>query len=140
MKLKLKLSTFFGGLILAGFSFAGQQFECPRIDVIKSEGLTMSEQVLKNLYFTFHLSQYSTHSVWAFVIAPIEGDSEELALVTGNELLNSMTSRGVPVMDEEGVMVCEYASGQEGVMAAAAKADGLLSTMKLRNLLLKKAH
>lgn len=133
MKLKTKLATLAGALILAGLSFAGQDFVCPSIDAIKAEGLTMAEEIIQNRYITYNISTYNTDANWGFLIAPVEADSEETALATGNEILSTMTSVGVPT-EENGTMYCAYETGQQTLLAAAFKDENLMSPMKLKSL------
>ena len=60
MKLRTRLATLAGALILAGSSFAGQEFICPALDLIKAEGLTMTEEIMQDIYIAYNLSNYNT--------------------------------------------------------------------------------
>lgn len=133
MTMKSKLVSFIAASFLASVAFANQHPECPDINAIKLEGLTMFEKILSNLFFTYHTSQYGTQSDWALVMAPIEADSGVLALSRGNEILASMSEPGVP-LNEQRIFMCQYATGQHHVKVVAVLADILISPTKIGNL------
>lgn len=131
MMFQSKLATFFGALVLAGSVFASQQGACPDINAIKAEGLPMAEEIGPNIYLAYNISDYSTSAVWGFFIAPVEADSEEVALETSNEVLSTMNAPGVPHQQGEDV-ICSYDTGTPNLIAAAIKADGQISPIKLK--------
>ncbi len=129
--LRSKLAAFAGALILAGSAFSSQQATCPDINDIKAEGLSMAEQIGPNIYLTYNISTYNTASNWGFIIAPLTGDSDDVALDAANEILSSMSAPGV-VDQHSGALVCTYETGYQNVMAAAIKDDESISPMKLK--------
>lgn len=139
MMFKSKLATFVGALVLAGSSFAGQQAECPSIDAIKGEGISMAEEIGPNIFITYNISTYNTESNWGFIIAPLQSDSDEEALDEANEILDSMTAPGVP-QQHSGATVCEYDTGRQDIFAAAISDDsGMITPMRLKHFI-KRTH
>jgi len=134
MKLKSTLATFASALLIAGYSYASNDFACPSIGAIKAEGLSQAEEIYPSLYFTYNISSYGTENTWGFVIAPVEGNSVESALETGNEILASITSEGVPA-EADGYQYCQYDTGDDNIAAVAFMSnDNHISTMKLKQL------
>ena len=136
MMLRSKLAAFAGALILAGSAFSAQQAICPDINDIKAEGLSMAEEIGPNIYISYNISDYNTPSTWGFIIAPIEGDSSEVAIDEANEILNTMTAPGIPEQDRN-TMICLYDTGSQDVFAAAIQSDGQLSPMQLKQYIRK---
>lgn len=133
MKLKSTLATFASALLIAGYSYASNDFACPSISAIKAEGLSQAEEIYPSIYFTYNISNYSTDNTWGFVIAPVEGDSVEAALETGNEILAGITSEGVPG-EADGYQFCQYETGDANIAAVAFMSnDGIVSPMKLKH-------
>jgi hypothetical protein len=131
MMLRSQLAAFAGALILAGSAFSSQQAPCPDISDIKAEGLSMAEQIAPNIYLTYNISTYNTSSNWGFIIAPLEGDSDNVVLEAANEILTTMNAPGVPDQ-HSGAMVCTYETGHQNVIAAAIQDDESISPMKLK--------
>lgn len=133
MAFKSKLAAFSMALVLTGSVFASQQSPCPDLNDIKAEGISMAEEMGPNRFISYNISSYNTESNWGFIIAPIESDSEDDAINTANEILDSMSAPGV-VGQESGIYYCSYETGQQGVFAAAVKGDGAgqISPMKLK--------
>ncbi|BCA94826.1 DUF4949 domain-containing protein [Legionella antarctica] len=131
MMLRSKLTAFAGALILAGSAFSSQETTCPDINDIKAEGLSMAEQIGPDIYLTYNISTYNTASNWGFIIAPLLGDSDDVALDAANEILSTMNAPGV-IDQHSGAMVCTYETGHQNVVAAAIKDDETISPMKLK--------
>ena len=136
--LRSKLAAFAGALLLAGSAFAAQQEACPDINEIQAEGLSMAEEIGPNIFISYNISVYNTPSIWGFVLAPVEGESDEVALEAANEILSTMSAPGVP--EQHGnAMICTYDTGRQDVFAAAIKDDGQISPLKLKQYF-KSAH
>ncbi|RUR06178.1 DUF4949 domain-containing protein [Legionella sp. km772] len=132
-----KLTTAVSALLLAGSVYAGQVQLCPDINDIKMEGMSMAEPIMNNLFFSYNLSNYNTSTNWGFVIAPIEADSEEMAIDRANEVLDGMSSPGIPEeADDE--LVCVYNTGRQDILAAAINADHMISPSKLKQYIQKR--
>lgn len=134
--LKSKLATFTSALILAGSVFAGQQTICPNINDIKAEGLPMAEEIAPGMFLSYNISNYNMPSIWGFIIAPLEADSEEMALDEANEILANMSAPGIPAQ-ENGAIICDYETGVPGVIAAAINDGAQITPMKLRSFVKK---
>lgn len=128
-----KMAAFAGALTLAGSVFAAQP-DCPSIDAIKAEGLSMASELMENIYLTFHMSTYNSDNGWVFILGPIEADSEDEALDGGNTVLSGMTAPGIPE-EEDGVYACMYDTGSQDFGAAAILADQQLSPMRMQQFL-----
>lgn len=138
MMLRSKLAAFVGALFLAGSAFSAQQATCPNINDIKAEGISMAEEFGPNIFIGYNINVYKTPSIWGFIIAPVEGDSEDVAIDAANEILSMMTAPGVP--EQHGsAMICTYETGHKDVFAAAVKDEGTISPLKLKQYF-KKAH
>lgn len=131
MMLKSRLATFVSALVLAGSAFAGQQYVCPSIDMIKAEGISMAEEIGEHIYLTYQISDYNTDTLWGFIIAPLEGDSNDSAIEEANDILGSMNGPGIP-QQQTGALICEYETGIQGVFAAAIKNDQMITPVKLK--------
>lgn len=138
MMLRSKLAAFAGALILAGSAFAGQEGPCPSINDIKAEGITMAEELGPNIYISYNISNYNTDSTWGFIIAPIEGDSAEVAIEGGNEILSTMSAPGVPEQ-HGGAIICDYDTGRQDVFAAAINDNSQITPMSLKSFF-KRTH
>ncbi|KTD62295.1 DUF4949 domain-containing protein [Legionella shakespearei] len=136
--LRSKLATFIGAVILAGSAFAGQNSVCPDLNAIKAEGMAMAEELGPNIYLTYNISNYNTESLWGFIIAPLEGDSIDVALDEANEVLASMSAPGVPEQ-HNGATICDYDTGRQDLFAAAINADEPITPMSLKSFF-KRAH
>jgi hypothetical protein len=125
--------------MLAGSAFSAQPAICPDINDIQAEGLTMAEEIGPDLYISYNISPYNTPSMWGFIIAPVVGDSAEVAIDIANDILSTMTAPGVPEQDRN-TLVCLYDTGRQDIYAAAINTDdGQISPMKLKQYFLK-AH
>ncbi|MDP1602421.1 MAG: DUF4949 domain-containing protein [Legionella sp.] len=131
MKFTSKLSAFAGALVFAGSVFAAEGMICPSIDDIKEEGVSESQELFANFYITYQLSSYNTDTEWTFVLAPIQGDSDEMAIENGNELISTMSSEAV-IGEEDGISVCLYDTGSEQIYGVAVPTEYLLSPVKLK--------
>ena len=131
---KSKLATFVGAFIIAGSAFAMQDEACPDINLIKAEGLSMAEQVGPDLYVTYHISNYETEHTWGFIVAPVEGDSDDTALESGNEILSNMSAQGTPE-EQDGAIICDYPTGRQDVVSAAIREPGQISPLRLKQLI-----
>lgn len=139
MMFKSGIAAFAGALMLAGSVFAGQEGICPNINDIKAEGLSMAEEIGPNYYISYNISNYNTPSTWGFLIAPVEGDSEEVAIEAANEVLSNMTAPGVPEQ-HGGATICDYDTGRQDLFAAAINdEEGQITPMRLK-FFFKKAH
>ncbi len=136
--LKSKLAAFAGALILAGSAFAGQESICPNINDIKAEGITMAEEIGPNIFLGYNISNYQTDSTWGFIIAPIEGDSTDVAIEGANEILSTMSAPGVPEQ-HGGATICDYDTGRQDLFAAAINDVGQITPMRLKYFF-KRAH
>ncbi len=138
MRFIIKLTTFISALMIAGSVFAlpARIASCPSINTIKSEGITMAEEILQNVFMTFHISQYNDDTSWAFMMGPVEGGSNEEALDTVNDLLSTMSAEGIP-SEEDGVRYCNYETGTD-IAAAAIETDSIPSASKMKQLLKKR--
>lgn len=136
--LRSKLATFIGAIILAGSAFAGQESVCPDINAIKAEGMTMAEELGPNIYLTYNISNYNSESLWGFIIAPLEGDSDDVVLEAANEILSSMSAPGVPEQ-HNGAIICDYNTGRQDVFAAAINTDEPITPMRLKHFF-KRVH
>lgn len=131
-----KLATFTAALILAGSVFAGQKNICPDINDIKAEGLSMAEKMGDTVYIAFNISNYNTDAEWGFVVAPLQANSEEEAIITGNQILSTLSAAGIP--EEHGnTVICDYKTDIENFAAVAIKDDGRVIPSKLKYLLKK---
>lgn len=126
MKLRTILTAIAGALLFAGSAYARQDLECPSLGAIKTEGFTMAVEFSAGFYYAFNLSNYGSDNNWGFLIAPVEGGSQNEAIEMANEILSSMTAEGVP-HDLEG---CEYDTANPWVIAVAVKDPNLI---KLKN-------
>lgn len=123
---KAKLAAFAGALILAGTSFASPNI-CPQLSVIQAQEVSMAMEVY-GIYAAYQISDFGTDSNWGFIIAPVDGDSEEDAIENANDILSNMSAPGVST-SEEGV--CSYDTGIPDVYAFAIQ-DDFQTPMKLR--------
>ena len=143
MMLRSKLATVAGALLLAGSAFALQEVTCPDINDIKAEGISMAEIIGIDSYIGYNISTYNTASLWGFVIAPIDGDSEDTAIENANEILSTMSAPGVPNrfpdQHSEDTIYCSYDTGLQGVVALALKDNSQMSPVKLKQLF-KQVH
>ncbi len=130
-----KLAAVTSALLFASSIYAGQITSCPDINEIKAEGISMAQPIMESLFFTYHFSFYNTNNNWAFAIAPIEADTEEVAIDLANEVLDNINSSGIP--DNSGKdVVCYYDTGRPDILAAAMQAD-FMSPNKLKQHILK---
>ena len=129
------------GLCLALFAtavLANQSAVCPDLTHVKAEGLTMAELIDQNEYAAYNLSMYQTDTPWGFVIVPLTADSVDMALTNGNQLLSTMSGDGIPMMDDEGNLMCLYDTGNQDTFAIAisnpdasmSKVRGFISSKK----------
>jgi len=132
-----KLATVVSTLLLAGSVYAGQEQSCPDISDIKAEGMTMVAPIMYDQFLTYNISSYNTDNNWAFVIAPIEAESEDVALELANEILNGMGSVGIPQTEPDDEIVCMYNTGDANILAAAVNADHMISPSKLKQYIQK---
>jgi hypothetical protein len=137
--LRKKFAVFFGALFIAGSTFSAQQAICPDINDIKAEGLSMAEEIGANSYLLYNISAYNTSSTWGFIMAPLEGDAEDMAIEAGNEILNNMSAPGTPDQQYGSPMICTYDTGRKDIFAAAINDGAQISPMKLKQYF-KKAH
>ena len=133
MMFRTKLTTLLSALVFAGSAMAFQEGVCPDINDIKAEGLPMAEQIGSDFYIAYNLSYYNSESLWGFFIAPIEGDSEETALEISNEILDSMSSQGIP-HEQGNDVICSYETGVPNMIAAAIKDGQQISPLKLKQV------
>lgn len=133
-----KLAAAASALLLAGSVYAGQAQICPDINDIKAEGMSMAEPIMNNLFFSYNLSAYNTSTNWGFVIAPIEADSEEMAIEIANEVLGGMSSPAIPEVNGDNEVVCLYNTGNQNILAAAINADQMISPYKLKQFIQKR--
>ncbi|WP_298627251.1 DUF4949 domain-containing protein [uncultured Legionella sp.] len=131
MMLKSKLAAVAGALILAGSAFAGQESVCPNINDIKAEGIAMAEEIGPNLYLSYNISNYNTESTWGFIIAPLEGDSADVAIEEANEVLSTISAPGVPEQHGD-VILCDYDTGRQDLFAAAINDNLQITPMRLK--------
>jgi hypothetical protein len=139
MMFKSKIATLISALILSGSGFALSQTPCPNINDIKAEGLTITEEMGANIYISYNISAYNTPSIWGFIMAPINSESDIEALDESNNILKEMTAPGVP--DQIGsTTLCTYDTGRQDVYAGAIKDDsGQITPMKLKQYI-RRAH
>ena len=133
MMSRSKFAAFAGALILAGSAFANHQSICPNLADIQAEGLAFAEEIGQNFYISYNISNFNTNDNWGFVIAPIEADSTEEAIETGNDILDEMTAPGVPE-EQAGAFVCTYETGRPNVIAAAIQSEEQITPLKLKQL------
>ncbi|AUH72802.1 DUF4949 domain-containing protein [Legionella sainthelensi] len=126
MKFRAKLFSFTLASILTGSVFS-VQFECPKIEVIKTEDFLFAEKIKENFYLTYNISKFETDSYWVFVLRPIEAETANKAKHRANEVLSKMYEQGV-FMEEDGESFCQYPTGDNTLLARAAP-ENLLSTM-----------
>lgn len=136
MMFKNKLAMIASALIIAGSVYARQEALCPDINDIKAEGLSMAEQIYPGLFFSYNLSTYNTSSHWGFAIAPIEAESDSIAVDFANKLLSTMTAPGIPEIEGEAT-VCLYNTGNPDVLAAAVNTDQMISPSQLKHYIQK---
>lgn len=98
----------------------------------------MAEVMGPNIYVSYNISLYNTPSTWGFILAPVQGETIEVALESANTILNTMSAPGVPEPLGD-IMICNYDTGRDDVIAAAIKDNSQISPMKLKQYFLK-AH
>lgn len=140
MMFKTKLATLVGALTLATSAFAAHQAPeaCPSVSAIQNEGLSMSIEVMQDMYLAYNLSRYNTESNWVFVIGIINAESDDEALDEGNENLSTLTGAPTPE-EEDGSYICEYDTGSQDLAAFAIQADDMVSPLKMTHYF-KKGH
>ncbi len=140
MMFKSKLATFVGALVLASATFAAhvEPETCPSIGAIQAEGLTMSAEIMENLYLSYNLSNYGTPSNWVFFIGPINAESDEEAIELSNELLPTVTGDPSPENDDD-TWWCQYDTGSQDLGAIAIMADEAVTPYKMSRFL-RKSH
>jgi hypothetical protein len=126
MTFKAKLVTFASALVFTGAAFSGDEV-CPELSAIQSEGLSIALPIYGSFYAAGSLSNFNTDSTWAFAIAPIEADSGEESISTGNEVLSEMTAPGV-VLDRG---FCAYDTGTPDLFAVAIEGE-MFPIMKIK--------
>ncbi|CDZ76147.1 hypothetical protein BN59_00413 [Legionella massiliensis] len=130
------------GTLSANAAFATIQMQapdaCPKISLIKSEGVSMAYQLPpKNYFFAFQESSYDTNHTWYFAIGFFETDSMDVALSKGNSALNKLSEPSKPYYDKEGYWVCSYNVVGTDLAAVAFYADQPISPLQTKHLLRK---
>jgi len=70
-----KLMASVAALLFAGSTFAASlSFTCPKIENIKSEGLSMAVRVQTEAFAAYQESEYATGVTGAFMSYPVEVD------------------------------------------------------------------
>ena len=133
MKLLKKAAMFLGAMTLAASSFASSQHidQCPNVDAIQSQGVSMVLPVDFDMFIGMETSQYDTDSDWVFLIGPIESDDYDDAVGLANDALKTVSGAPMPE-EEDGVTFCEYNTGNEELGAFAIAGDDMVSTNKVK--------
>lgn len=113
-----RLSASVFALLVAGNVFASAT-NCPNIEQIKTEGLSMAVKVQEEGFAAYQESDYTTGEPWVFMIYPVDGDSEDEAVLSGNKILSKLTANGIPL--EEGL--CNYETNIPDVYALALQVE-----------------
>ncbi|MFT4058043.1 MAG: DUF4949 domain-containing protein [Legionella sp.] len=127
MTFRAKLVAFASALVFAGATFASQENVCPKLGTIQDEGLSLALPIFGNFFAAGQLSNFNMDSIWAFAIAPVEADSEDDAINTGNDILSGMNAPGV-VLDKG---FCVYDTGNPDTFAVAIEGE-MFPIMKIK--------
>lgn len=130
MKFGSKLATFVGAVILASSAFASNNV-CPSIEEIQSEGISMAEEIAPGLFIAYQISNYNTEDTWGFIVAPLDGEDQDVAISMANDIVSDMTAPGIPE-EHRGMLICTYETGIPDVFAAAIKDSQTVTPMKLK--------
>ncbi|MBN9230743.1 MAG: DUF4949 domain-containing protein [Legionella sp.] len=126
-----KLMASVAALLFAGSTFAASlSFTCPKIENIKSEGLSMAVRVQTEAFAAYQESDYATGEPWVFMIYPVDGDSEDEAVKSGNQILSTLTANGSPLEDG----LCNYETNIPDVYALALHAENFSPSLINRHL------
>lgn len=130
-----KAASFVGAMTLAATTFAGvhQVERCPGVDAIRSQGISVVLPIDFDLFVGMEASDYDTSESWAFLIGPLLADSDTDALEQANDALNTLSGSPLPE-DDDGLIVCEYNTGNDELLAFAVYADDFITTQKVQHL------
>lgn len=108
-------------LSLSSASALALEFTCPSLDALKAHGVTNVKYVW-GWYIGCETSSFGTDRTWSLIIDSIEADSDEMAIINGNKLLNSLT-QSPELYTDDAEVICYYKRPLDGVLIAATLTD-----------------
>ncbi|VEG91611.1 DUF4949 domain-containing protein [Legionella spiritensis] len=135
MTFTAKIAALAGSFLFAGAISAATPHlpACPDAGAIKTQGLSMTDQLLPGMFIAYEVSQYNTEDLWFFGIGLVEAEDENAALVSGNKSLTTLSGQPTAEQDEDGDIYCVYSLNDAGMQANAVQISGSLSQARFRH-------